>query len=65
MTIEITRAKSRYVYRTNPANSRLVERRRNKERSRWELYRLCRSTEEARSVLLKLERSQQSKSDNQ
>lgn len=56
MTIEINRANSPYIYRTNPINPRIIDRRKNKHGARWEWFRLCQSDEEARAALLKLEK---------
>lgn len=56
MTLEINRGGSPYVYRINPTNPLIIDRKPNKHNARWKMYRLCKSEEEARSALLKLEK---------
>lgn len=56
MALEIMRPGTPWLYRINEFNPLVVERRQNKPRARWEMYRLCRSAEEARSVVLRLEK---------
>lgn len=59
MTIEMQREKSPHIYRTNPDNPRLIERRENRRGARWEAFRLCESAAAAKAVLLKLERKKE------
>lgn len=56
MSLEINRAHSPWVYRISPDNPRLIERKPNKARARWMMYRLCTTEQVARDALLKLER---------
>lgn len=56
MTIEISSNKLLYIFRVNPYNPRIIDRRKNQNRAKWEWFRLCDSADEARAVLLKLER---------
>lgn len=56
MTLEISRATSPYVFRINPDNPRLIDRKPNKPGARWKMFRLCTSEEVARLALLALER---------
>lgn len=56
MTIEINRQNSMYIYRVNPWNPRLIDRRLNRHRARWEPYRDCVTEVAARSTLLQIEK---------
>ena len=56
MTIEINRRKSPTVYRINPYNGREIDSRPNRHGARWQHYCSCASEDEARSVLLRLEK---------
>lgn len=53
MTIEITVAKSGYQYRLRPG-ARIIERRKNKSRARWQPWRLFDTHEQAKAALLAL-----------
>jgi hypothetical protein len=55
VSLEINRGGSPYVYRINPTNPLIIDRKANRHGARWKMYRLCRSEEEARNALLKLE----------
>lgn len=55
--IEINRAGSEYIFRINPHNSRLIDRRKNVHRGRWERFAAYRTEEEARTEILKLEKA--------
>lgn len=61
MTIEISSNKILYTFRQNPYNPRIIDRRKNQSGQRWEWFRLCESADEARAVLLKLERKPKDK----
>lgn len=56
MTIELSRGKSKYIYRINPDNPRVVDRRLNQHNARWQLFRLCASEQVAKDSLFRLER---------
>lgn len=55
MTIEINRAGSVYIYRINPHNLRLIDRRKNVHRGRWEPYWYYPSAEDAADALWDIE----------
>lgn len=57
MSLEITKGNSRYTYRINADDPRLIDRRPNRHNARWKLWRLFGSSEEAKSALLKLEQT--------
>jgi hypothetical protein len=54
--IEINRANSPWIYRINPYNPRLIDRRKNKHFARWSPYQTFDTEEEARNTLLQIER---------
>lgn len=56
MTTEISRGKSRYIYRAKPGDPLTVERRDNKAGARWYFYLHRDTASEARAALLQLER---------
>jgi hypothetical protein len=58
MTIEILRGKSAYIYRINPYNGRMIDRRLNRHNARWEGFRLCNDEQDARNKILKLEKKE-------
>ena len=53
--IEINRAGSEYIYRVNPNNPRLVDRRKNVHRGRWEPHFYYPSAEEAAAAIWDIE----------
>lgn len=57
MAIEITR-NGTYIYRLNPINRRIIDRRLNRHRARWERYRSYQTQAEALAALLKIEKEQ-------
>lgn len=57
MTIEISRGKSEHIFRLNPYNPRLIDRRKNVAYARWKRYGEPYATQtEALAALLKLEK---------
>lgn len=54
--IEISRKKSSYIYRLNPWNSLIIDRRSNSHRGLWKWFRLFKTEAEARAALLQLDR---------
>lgn len=54
MALEILRPGAPYIYHIDPDNPLIIERSRDKKPRRWEWFRLCKSAEEARQILLKL-----------
>lgn len=52
MTIEINKAKSIYVYRIDPKDTRNIERKENKFRSRWYFYARRDTPQEAKRALM-------------
>lgn len=57
MTLEITR-NGKWIYRINPTDPRLIERRENKHGARWYWYARRDTPNEAKASLLKLGRSE-------
>lgn len=56
MTIEMQRKESVWVYRTNPDNPRVIDRKRNKHGAKWELFRRCADEQIAKDSLFQLEK---------
>lgn len=56
MALEILRGKSAYVYRINPWNDRIIDRRLNKHNERWQHFQAYATPEDARAALLTLEK---------
>ena len=56
MTLEIMRQKSQTVYRINPENPRIIDRKRNVARARWEWHSYYLTDDQARTALFQLER---------
>jgi hypothetical protein len=56
--IEIARKKSRFIYRLNPWNARVIDRRLNQHNARWQAYGAFDTEQEARNTILKLEAPQ-------
>lgn len=56
MTIELMRKESVWVYRINPNQPRVIDRKRNKHGARWEWFRLCADEQIARDSLFQLEK---------
>jgi hypothetical protein len=54
--IEINRANSLYIFRVNMYNDREIDFRRNQHNARWKRLAVYDSAEEARTVLLQLEK---------
>lgn len=54
MSLEIQHRNSRYQYRTNQDDPRLIDRRLNKSGARWQVgWRMCASAEAAQAALLR------------
>lgn len=54
MTTEITRATAHYTFRVNPSNRRLIDRKPNRARARWQAWRLFATEEEAARSLYRI-----------
>lgn len=57
--IEISRAKSAYVYRQNPANPLIIDRKENRHNARWYFYARRDTPREAKAALLALTETEQ------
>lgn len=61
--IEISHGQSVFVYRVNPSNPRLVDRKRNKHRAQWQPFCWYYSAEAAAKAILEIERDDEGDDD--
>jgi hypothetical protein len=61
MSIEVNRKDSKYTYRINPYNPRIIDCRVNRHGARWMWYGIRNTPEEARAYLLQLEKEAKEK----
>jgi hypothetical protein len=52
MALTIHRSKTAWMYRINPHDDCLIQRRKVARDSRWQHFRLCETAQEARAVIL-------------
>lgn len=57
MSLEILHANQPYIYRISESNPLIIERRQNRHRARWQMWRLCKSVEEAKAALYRASES--------